>query len=84
MLTPFDNDGVKLWRWGVPTEKPDPKTTFQSHAWHQGRLVFLVDDAPPEYFYFIIDLSSPDVPPNVIGQDRFDFVDKWESEDAKK
>jgi hypothetical protein len=83
MLTPFDNNGARLWRWGLPTQSPDPKTTFQSHAWHRGRLVFLVDDAPPEYFYFIIDLSSPDVPPNIVGQDKFDFVGEWETEDTK-
>lgn len=79
ILTPFESDGRKLWRWGPSTEKPDPKTTFQSSAWHQGRLVLLVDNEPPEYFYFIIDLAAPDVPPNVIGQERFDFAQKWES-----
>jgi hypothetical protein len=83
ILTPFDNDGAKLWRWGAPTEKPDPKTTFHSQAWHQGRLVFLVDGAAPEYFYFVIEISSSDVTPNVIGQERFDFAKKWDAEDAK-
>jgi hypothetical protein len=36
LLTPFDSDGRKLWRWGPPTEQPDPKTTFSAQAWHRG------------------------------------------------
>ena len=61
ILTPFEHDGRKMWRWGPPTEKPDPKTTFDSYASHQGRLVFLVDGrTEPEYFYFIIDIATPD------------------------
>src|SRR5271165_726640 len=75
ILTPFENDGRKMWQWGPPTEKPDPKTTFLP-ASHQGRLVLLVDDGAPEYFYFIIDQAAWETPPNVIGQERFDFIQK--------
>lgn len=84
ILTPFENDGRKLWRWGLPTDNVDPKTTFQSHAWHRGRVAVLIDDAPPEYFYFIIDISSPNEPPHVIGKERFDFAREWEAEEAQQ
>ncbi len=85
ILTPFDNDGRKLWRWGQPTEQPDVKTTFTSSAWHRGRLMFISDDdAPPEYFYFIIDMASSDVPPPIVGQTSFDFVQEWEKEDEQQ
>jgi len=83
IMTSFVNDGREMWRWGPPTEKPDPKTTFQSHASHRGRLVLLADDGAPEYFYFIIDQAAWDTPPNVIGQERFEFIQKWESENEQ-
>jgi hypothetical protein len=81
ILTPFETeDHRKLWRWGPPTEKPDPKTTFQSHGWHQGRIALVVDDAPPEFFYFIVDIAAPDAPPNLIGIERFKFAQDWDAE----
>jgi hypothetical protein len=84
ILTPFEYDGRKLWRWGPPTEKPDPKATFQAQAWHRGRIALLVDGDAPEYFYFIIDSAAPDVPPHVIGRERFDFAREWEAEESQK
>jgi hypothetical protein len=77
-MTPFETDGRKMWRWGTEN------TMFQSQASHHGRLVFLADDAAPEYFYFIIDKAPLGAPPHVVGQERFEFIQKWESENEQQ
>jgi hypothetical protein len=54
LLTRFERDGQKIWRWG-PDSNPSPTTAhgiFASHALHRSRIVFISDDALPEYFYF--------------------------------
>lgn len=84
ILTPFEADGRKLWRWGPPTEQPDPKTTFIGSAWYRGRLTVRCDDAPPQHFYFIIDPGMDADLPGLIGRERFDFIEEWESQDAKE
>lgn len=85
ILTPFDFEGRKLWRWGSSaTDKPDPKTTFQAGATHQGRIVLVVDNSTPQYFYFIIDPAAMDAPPHLVGQWRFDFIQQWVAEDAQQ
>lgn len=82
ILTPFDQDGNKFWRWGAPNDKGDARTVFQNHADHQGRVVLIVDGEPPAYFYFIVNPSPPHDLPDIVGQWRFDFAAKWEAEDA--
>jgi hypothetical protein len=82
ILTPFDHDGNKFWRWGPPTDKVDGRTTFQNHADHQGRVILIIDGEPPAYFYFIVNPGPPQTLPDIVGQWRFDFAAKWEAEDA--
>jgi hypothetical protein len=84
LLTPFEADGRKLWRWGPPTEQPDPKTTFIASAWHRGRLIVRCDDAPPQNFYFIINPGLDADAPALIGQEQFDFIQEWEAQDEKQ
>jgi len=81
ILTPLVINGQKQWRWGPQlTDQLDPNTMFQFHADHQGRVVLVVDGAPPAYFYFVIDAGLPDAVPDIVGQWRFDFAEKWEAE----
>ena len=85
LLTPFQTDGRTLWRWGLATEQPDPKTTFIAGAWHRGRIIVRCDDAPPQNYYFIINPAPSDADaPVLIGQDQFDYIQEWESEDQKQ
>jgi hypothetical protein len=72
----------KLWRWG--DGKTDIQTIYSADVQHQGRIVFISDDAPPEYFYFIILMGPVQETPTVIGHFNFDFIQEWESEDAKQ
>ncbi len=74
-------DGQKQWYWGPSTAG---NVIYPWNAWHQGRLVFICDEGPPEYFYFIIDpvLSATEMPV-IIGQERFDFATKMDESDGK-
>lgn len=83
LLSPFETDGRKLWRWGPPTEQADPKNTFIESAWHRGRLIVRCDDAPPQNFYFIVDPRPDADVPALIGQNRFNFAQEWEARDEQ-
>jgi len=79
ILTPCEKDGRKMWQWGPATETVDPETILKSKAVHRGRLTLLVDDGPAEHFYFIIDQAEWETPPNIVGKERFDFIQEWGS-----
>jgi hypothetical protein len=72
----------KLWRWGDGTT--DPHFIYSTGVMHRGRMVFIGDDGPPEYFYFIIPAAPADQVPNIIGQQDLTFMQQWEAEDASK
>ena len=77
-----DGQGQKMWRWGDGTT--DPQTVYNANVYHQGRIVFISDDAPPEHFYFIIPKDPINEPPYLIDRKSFDFVREWEAEDGKQ
>jgi hypothetical protein len=81
----LSDDGTtapKMWRWG--DGKTDTQTVYSAHSQHRGRIVFISDDAPPEYFYFIILIAPVQEAPTVIGHFNFDFIPEWESKDGKQ
>jgi hypothetical protein len=78
LLTRADKNA--MWQWG-----PSAAESYIWNAWHRGRLVFICDDGPPEYFhFFIIDpiISATDMPV-IIGQERFDFAERWDESDGQ-
>jgi hypothetical protein len=74
------DDKNAVWQWG-----PSGSESYVWNAWHRGRLVFICDDGAPEYFHFVIidPINSPTETPNMIGQERFDFAEKWEQGDGQ-
>lgn len=81
LLTSFDRNGARSWRWGNAAEATDIKYHFDHRAMHRGRVVFMAPDGSEEYCYFIVQrLAHDEKLPNVVGQFNFQFVADWEAE----
>jgi hypothetical protein len=85
ILSPFERDGQKFWRWGNVAECPtDNRYLFIERALHRGRVVFMTEDGTEEYAYFIVlqpDRSEHPEIPKVVGKWLFTFKQEWEAED---
>jgi hypothetical protein len=77
-----DDPKQKMWRWGDGTTAQ--QTIYSPNVFHRGRMVFIPDDGPPEYFYFIIPQDPPTEPPHLLDRQYFDFAKEWEAEDEQK
>jgi len=83
ILTAYERDGKKHWRWGQG-DKDSPPTghsLFAATTWHHRcRVTFIPngDNAEPEYFYFIVDTQCSDETPRLIPLYYFHFAEEWE------
>jgi hypothetical protein len=82
ILSPFDQNGQQLWRWGNVPERPaDNRYLFIENALHRGRVVFMAEDGTEEYAYFIVLEPArgerPEIP-KVVGNWVFSFKREWE------
>jgi hypothetical protein len=86
----------EIWRWGGDLLIPSPSGTvtpvdnqsdnmqLMPRCFYRGRVVFQDDDDAESQCYFILiqsDMASSREMPTVIGNQLFDFIAEWETQD---
>lgn len=87
LVSKFDSDGQKLWRWGEGDAPTDLNFMVFPKATYKARVAVVGQDGHEEYCYFIAQGTEAErgkCMPHVTGEHMFNFSSKWETEDAKK
>ena len=85
LLSQYERDGQKIWRWGEGGSPEDGYYLFSPRATYKGRITVTNANGQPEHCYFIITGMESDGGkdiPLVIGEHMFNFPAQWEAEDA--
>lgn len=82
LLSQFDCDGQKLWRWGEGGAA-EGQYLFLPKSIYQGRVRVVSAGQQACCYFIVMGMESDEGPPQVIGEHMFNFSAKWEAEDAK-
>jgi hypothetical protein len=86
LVSRFEHDGQRFWRWGNGGAPSDGHFIFFTNAIYKARVAVVSQDGKEDYCYFIAHGTETDGGepiPRVTGEHMFNFPAEWEADDAK-
>jgi hypothetical protein len=87
LVSRFERDGQKLWRWGDGGPPSDSHFMYFTNATYKARVAVVDQDGNEDHCYFIAHGTETDGGeplPRVTGEHMFNFPAQWQAEDSKK